>query len=618
MQLKKGAQSTVWLAPLLALLTTFSVSLDLTKLSADHFFPFIESVIAQTRNWNNGEIIHWILFFSLTVFYAFLLQRFGAPISSGVLVGALFSGFLLLGKSYEQTDSLYPVFGSSLRFCLSVMIFCGYWAFFAVLLSALFKWTDNRFEMPSDKEAPLSKKAAQIVYFLYFGLIFAGWLPCLILCYPGSMPSDGLNQLGQFFGAIPATNNHPWFSTLLMGAIVSLGPSKEAGIFLYGLFQSLVCAAVYAAVCWQIRVQTGRRFGAVLTLLYFVLVPTWSSYAQMMIKDTLFCGILTAFFLCVVLFIQRRGQCGVSVWVGLFFFALLSSLLRNNVFYFAILTFFLLIIAAKSRRGRAALAAMGIALGGLYMAWDKIALPAMGVAPGSVAEMLSIPFQQTARYAIRYEDELTSEEIAVIDSVLDYNVIVTQYDPRVSDPVKNTYHGTPEALREYWGLWLRQGLRHPSAYAAATLNGAFGYFLPGYRYGSFGGNCFIMSPAAYGIEPEFSHPQAVSLLDKASRLWSHTPVLMLLNSAGAHCWLLILCTAALLRKRKFVDILITFPLWFALGTCCFSPVNGLVRYALPIMASAPLLMLGTWAALSKSSAKGNTSHGQNSSPDSLL
>ena len=607
--MKNIGRSAVWLAPLLALLTTFSVSLDLAKYPAGGLVPFLESVIAQTHNWSDGEIIPWILFFSLTVSYAFLLRKFGAPVPSGVFVGALFSVFLLLGKSYEQTDSLYSVFGSPLRVCLSVMVFCGYWVFFAVLLSALFQWTDHRFEMPSSREAPLSKKAARMVYFLYFGLIFAGWLPCLILCYPGSVTPDGANQLAQFFGIIPATNNHPWFSTVLMGAVVSLGPSQEAGLFLYELFQSLVCAAVYAAVCWQIRVQTGRRSGAVLALLYFVLVPTWSSFAQAILKDTLFCGVLTGFFLCVVLFIQRRGHCGVPVWAGLFLFALLSTLLRNNLLYFALPMIFLLMIAVKSRRGRAVLAAMGIALGGLYMIWDRIALPAMGVAPGSVAEMFSIPFQQTARYAIQYEDELTAEEIAVIDSVLDYDAIVTRYDPRVSDPVKNTYHGTPEALREYWGLWLRQGLRHPSVYVSATLNGAFGYFLPGYRYGGLGGNAFYMH-SDYGIEPEYSHPQAVSLLSKAGRLWAYTPVLMLINSAGAHCWLLILCTAALLRKRKSVDLLITLPLWFAFGVCCLSPVNGLVRYALPIMASAPLLMLGTWAVLSRSSAEDTVSQGQ--------
>ena len=596
MRLKKGGPAAVWLAPLLALLTTLSVSLDLTKYPAGSLGPFIASVIAQTQNWSGGEIMPWVLFFSLTVSYAFLLRKFGAPIPSGVVVGALFSGFLLLGKSYEQTDSLYPVFGSPLRVCLSLMVFCGYWVFFAVLLSALFRWTDRRLEMSSGQEAPLPKKAARVVYFLYFGLIFAGWLPCLIACYPGSVTPDGANQLAQFFGLIPATNNHPWFSTLLMGTIVSLGPSREAGIFLYELFQSLFCAGVYAAVCWQIRMQTGRRSGAVFALLYFILVPTWSSFAQAILKDTLFCGSLTAFFLCVVLFIQRRGNCGVPVWAGLFLFALLSTLLRNNLLYFALPMILLLMIAVKSGRGRAALAAMGVALGGLCMIWVGIVLPAMGVASGSVAEMFSMPFQQTARYAIQYEGELTPEEIAIIDSVLDYDTIITQYDPRVSDPVKNTYHGTPEALREYWGLWLRQGLRHPSVYASAALNSIFGYFLPGYRYGGLGGNAFYMR-SDYGVEPEYSHPRAVSLLSAAGRLWAYTPILMLFNSPGAHCWLLILCTAALLRKRRFVDLLITLPLWFALGVCCLSPVNGLVRYALPVMACAPLLMLSTWEAL---------------------
>lgn len=55
-------------------------------------------------------------------------------------------------------------------------------------------------------------------------------------------------------------------------------------------------------------------------------------------------------------------------------------------------------------------------------------------------EMLSLPFQQTARYVRDYGDEVTEEEKAAIGQVLDYDKIVKGYMELTSDPVKTTYH----------------------------------------------------------------------------------------------------------------------------------------------------------------------------------
>ena len=240
------------------------------------------------------------------------------------------------------------------------------------------------------------------------------------------------------------------------------------------------------------------------------------------------------------------------------------------------------------------------------MCWNQVLLPAWGVAPGSVREMLSLPFQQTARYVNEYEGHLLQEDIDVINEVLDYQTLVDEYDPCVSDPVKNTYHGDGDALKDYFRLWVRCGLHRPDVYVEATLNSMFGYFLPGYRFGTYGGNYFMMQESAYGVDVSFAHPDQVEVVDTYSRLWSVTPGLLLLNAPGTHSWLLILCTAALLRKKQWVGLLVTLPVWLTLGICCISPVNGLVRYMLPIMAVMPLLLFYTWDVLKKRKMKEDT------------
>ena len=89
---------------------------------------------------------------------------------------------------------------------------------------------------------------------------------------------------------------------------------------------------------------------------------------------------------------------------------------------------------------------------GKYAIWTLIlplifsALITMGITSAfhvekdTPKEMLSLPFQQTARYVRDYGDEGTEEEKAAIGQVLDYDKIAKGYMELTSDPVKTTYH----------------------------------------------------------------------------------------------------------------------------------------------------------------------------------
>lgn len=591
-------------AVLYALLTGFALSVQMALPGSYGELTMPERMGEMVQG---SSVVYLVLILALVFYYQRLLPLTRPFLPSAALVSLFFALCLLFGQSFEATDSWAPLLGSPLRVALSLVMAAGYTLFFFPLVSALFHWLDRQAQ--AAPPAPLSRREQVRFFFLCFGLILLFWLPYLLLCYPGSVTYDGMYQLGQYFGRTEATNHHPWLSTLLMGGIVSLGGDNlSLGIFLYILFQSLVCAAALAGVCWQVRVLAGRA-AAWLTLAFFALVPNFGGYAQMFVKDTLFFGVFAAFFLCVVLFLKVRGKAGPPLWAGLLLTGLLCALLRNNGLYIVVPTLFLLIPAARSLAARLGAAGLGVAILAVYLCFNQVLLPAWGVAPGSVREVLSLPFQQTARYVQVCGDTLTEEEIAVIDGVLDYETLVTSYDPRVSDPVKNTYHGDSEALKEYLGLWLRQGLRRPDVYLEATLNSMFGYFLPGYRYGPFGGNYFFMQESSYGLEVEFAHPDAPQLADAFSRLWSQTPGLGLLNAPGTFSWLLVLASVALLRRRKGVALIACLPLWLSLGICCVSPVNALVRYMLPIMAATPLLLACTFSALRAHDKGGMLSHG---------
>ena len=591
-------------ACLCALLTAFALSVQMSMPGSYGSLTFPERVGALVQG---SGAVYLVLVPALILCYRRLLPLARPFLPSAALVSLFFALCLLFGRSFEATDSWAPVLGSPLRVALSLCMTAGYALFFYALIAPLFHLLDRRGQIHTP--APLSPRGQRRFFLLCLGLILLCWLPYLLLCRPGSVTYDGMYQLEQYFGLAPATNHHPWLSTLLMGWIVSLGGDNlSLGVFFYVIFQSLVCAAALAGICWQVRVLAGRAAGW-LSLAFFALVPNFGGYAQMFVKDTLFFGVFAAFFLCAVLFLKKRGQAGPLVWAGLLLTGLLCALLRNNGLYMVVPTLLVMIPAARGLSARLGAAGVGAGILAVYLCFNQLLLPAWGVEPGSVREVLSLPFQQTARYVRTCGDTLTEEEIAVIDSVLDYEALFTSYDPRVSDGVKNTYHGDGEALGEYLGLWLRQGLRRPDIYLEATLNSMFGYFLPGYRYGPFGGNYFFMQESQKGLEISFANPDAPQLADAFSRLWSQTPGLGLLNAPGTFSWLLVLCSAALLRRRRWLGLAAALPLWLALGICCVSPVNGLVRYMLPIMAAAPLLLAYTFSLLCPSPQGGASPHG---------
>ena len=64
----------------------------------------------------------------------------------------------------------------------------------------------------------------------------------------------------------------------------------------------------------------------------------------------------------------------------------------------------------------------------------------------------------------------------MIRKVLDYDTIGKNYDPDLSDPVKNTYKQKDEYLKDYFNIWFEMLKKHPTAYIQATLNGTYGYW----------------------------------------------------------------------------------------------------------------------------------------------
>jgi hypothetical protein len=73
--------------------------------------------------------------------------------------------------------------------------------------------------------------------------------------------------------------------------------------------------------------------------------------------------------------------------------------------------------------------------------------------------------------------------------------------------------------------------------------------------------------------------------------WNKVPLLSFIVNPAFYTWLTVILLGGLLRKKKWRYACVCVIPILNILICVASPVNGLVRYALPVMGIMPLLIL---------------------------
>ena len=145
-----------------------------------------------------------------------------------------------------------------------------------------------------------------------------------------------------------------------------------------------------------------------------------------------------------------------------------------------------------------------------------------------------------------------------------------------------------KTFKQYMKLWTNCFIKHPGVYIEHLLCATSGYLLPGY-------NCpttevyYLYS--IYNSEYHFYFNDEVrSVLESYTNIWKNGPVTSLLFTPGLYSWIMFWCIYNLLRKKKYRSAIAIVPSMLVLGICFISPVSGLLRYALPYVATSPLMI----------------------------
>ena len=503
----------------------------------------------------------------------------------------LFSGLLILGHSYERIDSWDLAFGSMISLLLSVLTLFG--LFF--LMQSVLGWGKLLMGKIADTTISLPKLWKKHPFLVPWLMIFVCWLPYVLVRFPAALEFDAYRQIMQALGILPFTAHSPPASSFVMGLWVKIGynllGSYELGLFLFVLFQAAVCSAIFAYTTLTMKRLQVPELLQLLSVAIYAIATIYSNYISTIVKDVLF-SCLTVLFIALLaeeLFLPHsRKRCA-----ALFAAALLMAIARNNGIYVLMLcaiVFAVYVLLTRKRRYAGILLALILAWGA-HSLYKDVLLPALGVAEGPFAEVMSIPFQQTARYVRDYPDDVTTEEAAAIAAVIDYKNLGALYAPDLSDPVKGTFTGNKDALGPYLKTWLAHFLRHPDAYLQATINNIYGFFYPNTEN-------FVFYNGLINIgDVQFQDCTALmplrNILSYCVKLFESFPLTMPLSNTGFQMWIAIYLAAYALfgcRDKRYAFVVL--PSLIGIAVCAASPtffLNG-VRYALPVIYANPLLL----------------------------
>lgn len=542
----------------------------------------------------------------LACFLLFSLALILRPVKKEILAcglsGCVFSAMHTLGYSYDTINSYGLILKSTKTMLSGALCMLALALTAACVCLALVRLLDHLREVcarSGDADAGERKK----LFFLSAAMIFLGSVPYLMLYAPGLNIFDTHDQLLQFFGypsyigdGSALSDHHPVFLTVVYAAFMKLGlllGDANIGQLVYSLVSMAVLSLAWAyALCTLY--DLGLKKGACLSIAVFVaLYPVTALYAFNMCKDVS-AAPFVLLYVCQMLRIHTSEGAVMKdrrFMLAVFMNAFVLMLTRKPSMYALAFAVLFLIIRYRGVRMRLTAALLGAVLL-FHVGYSSVLLPALGVIPGETREMLSIPFQMTARYLNTYPDDVTDEELAAVSRVLDLEAI-GNYDPRLSDPVKDT--SNPDLgsgnLSAYLGAFVSMGLRHPGVYLDAWLNMVYGYFYPS------NSNTIVCltlnSPDEGGMmlrQKESLQELRLKLHDFIYYTLRRIPAVGMLFYVNTISWMFLLLLVYSVLRGGVGEAAPWMFFFGTLGICLLSPKSGEIRYLMPIFYALPIML----------------------------
>lgn len=514
----------------------------------------------------------------------------------------LFIAFLwLLTEGFRLDNSLDPLFSSFRQGVKSFVYIIGR----ANILILFFQLEESTL---NNKERIKCDPYNKYSFWIYFSLILFGWMPHIIISYPGYTTSGYWWSLSYFYGIDKFSAHVPPVHTIVIGALMEFGSilgNSNVGLFLCVLLQVIIFALILSYIFQTMKFMKTPLWLIKTTYIVSILAPYYTHYVVTVLRDNPYSyGVMLLSIELIYFFILKEKFWKSRKHLLLFDIAIsMIIFFRKNGIYLAVLMFFVLLVYFFIRRKKEfqtrlirkfILLLFPIVLSIFISVLINICFD---VEAGSIREALSLPFQQTARYINKYGNEVTEEEKKAISKILDYETIEESYNPLLSDPVKDTFNEetTRNDLKDYFIVWIKQFIKHPFVYIEATLNQNYLLWYP------FENNEMLYINVFDGSTEETKQLvdiHVISNLEKLQNLVKEfdylmffMPVIGLLSNLGFYNLVLFFILVFSVYKKYCIWLLASLPVWISNIIIIFAPcIKNHSRYGLPIIYSAPILI----------------------------
>ena len=439
-----------------------------------------------------------------------------------------------------------------------------------------------------------------IALFILFSISF-------VALYPGLFVFDAAWQLSMF-REHTISEHQPVLHTVLLGAIVGIIKNEahaNKGVALYSIFQYTLSALALAYSAAYLFKRTKRYFVWIFSILFFGCFTPIVLQVLSATKDTLFLlAVLMMFTLCLELFdrsgegieIVKEGKADPSgiAKVALFIFCTaLAAIFRNNCIYALPFFFIPLFIFLKGKRKIAAIIAAGTVI--LFAAYKLFFVPAFLDEKVDGREFYPVPAQQLARIYLDEDADITADEKALIEKVIDKEAI-ENYQPKIADKVKSgldmEYYKSHK--KQVQKLYLDLIKKNPGTAFDAFLELSCGMWYPGCRltlfndgrYGYWVIGCY--PPAVFKPHIDILYKYYALFAD--SYFVTQNPITSLFFAPGTFFFIFaIMFGYAIDRsRREFLTFFIfIFMLWC---TYLLGPL-AMVRYSVYLYGMVPFYLL---------------------------
>jgi len=508
-----------------------------------------------------------------------------------LILSILYSGAMLYFRYGFENSGIIK---TALFIVRTVLMF---FLFYKVIIHFTYKLPKFIFADP-DK----SRKKGLIRNTLLFAII---WLPFVLIKYPAAIHPDTWQGIWQFRNS-QIEVQQPVTYIVSVGLFLKIF-GNNAGIFLYSLIGYLMYSFSFGYLLTYIEKFNISKVTGYVLIFLFAFSPFTFGYIGVVVKDIQFISALIV-FVTLLCELSLQGPLTMKKNVLLFISALIMYLFRPNglhILLIVLLFFIISLIRKKVTIKPAAFIAAAVVCGYVITLALNSAFNVTRPADAD-KEMLSIPFQQTARFARDYGDEVTDEQKEIINGVIPYDSLAERYDPRIADPVRWDYSGDKAALKKYFGVWFEQFMSHPGCYIDAFLEQNYYLLCP---ITSTDNNAFYEgitvfyeldnkfdTEGSWMYDPIFSQPEtldtAKAIVSSICLAMMKLPVPWITANAGICDIALLFCLLMSLFLYRRHSLIYYVPVIAPVLMVMLAPANhGQPRYLFPVLYLIPLLLI---------------------------